>query len=431
MASADERTEAEGLLRFVDASPSPGHAALAAGELLRGAGFELLELTRPWSSPGRHYVIRGGTLLAWSVPAGWQPERGLRLLAAHTDSPNLRLRPRPEASSQGFLQLGVEVYGGALLNSWLDRDLGLSGIVALDGPEGVEERLLRIDRPLLRVPQLASHLSPELKTGGLALNPQTQMVPVWGLGPAGGPGLRELLAAELSVEPGRVLAWELMAHDLTPSTLSGRGREFISAPRLDDLGCSYVCTRAMVDLAGRAQGDEAISVLILVDQEEVGSETSRGAYSELLGGVIERVLLAHGLGRADYLRTLAASACLSADMGHAAHPNYPERSDPGHPVRLNGGPVIKSHAGQHYATGAPGAARFARAADRAGVPVQWLSPRGDLRCGSTIGPILAQQLGVETVDVGMAQLAMHSAREMGGSADPGLLLRALGEWLAS
>ena len=428
---AESRTvnEAEGLIEFIDASASPYHACSRAAEMLQRVGFSQLEATAEWPEGGSHYVSHGGTLIAWSTPRRLAPSSGFRMVVAHTDSPNLRIRPQPDLTAQGFRQIAVDVYGGALLNSWLDRDLGISGRVVISTSAGHEVRLLRVGRPILRIPQLAPHLGREVHTEGVRINAQTQLVPIWALDRSPAPTFSDFLAEEIQVDPKQVLSWELMAHDLVPASLVGVRREFISAPRLDNLGSTYAATRALAEHAGGAESGAQVAVICLFDHEEVGSRSSSGAASSLLGAVLERIVMAQGGGRDDYLRALAGTICVSANMTHAVNPNYPERSEPGHPVRLNQGPAIKVNVGLRYATDALGAAAFTAAADRAGVPVQRYVARGDIPCGSTLGPIIAAQLGVDTVDVGMSQLAMHSARELCGAEDPGYMVRAMSAFL--
>lgn len=424
--------EAEGLIRFIDASPSPYHAASQAAALLGAAGFGALDDTERWPAAGRHYVIHGGTLVAWAVAAGTEPSTGMRLVGAHTDSPNLRIRPRPDVTKLGYRQLGVEVYGGALVNSWLDRDLGLSGRVVVHAGAKREVRLFRLDLPLLRIPQLAPHLDRGVREKGVQLNLQTQLVPIWGLDGPEESGLVDLLATELGVSPNQILGWDLMTHDLTSGRISGRSGEFVSVARLDNLGSTYTATRALVEHVS-AGGDRGpgVAVICLFDHEEVGSVSSSGAAGAILPSVLERIGLAMGGTREDLLRSLAGSTCISADMCHALNPNYEERYEPAHTLRLNQGPAIKYNVNQRYATDAIGAATFAAACEKAGVPLQRYASRGDVPCGSTIGPITAARLGVDTVDVGMSQLAMHSARELAGSADPDYMVRALSAFLGS
>jgi aspartyl aminopeptidase len=420
------------MLPFIDASPSPFHACAEAAARLDEAGFTALAEADAWpAAPGRHYVRRGGSLVAWSTGAGQAAEAGFRIIGAHTDSPNLRVKPRPDAGQAGYRQLAVEVYGGALLNSWLDRDLGLSGRVAVRGAAGAEERLLRVDRALFRVPQLAIHLDREITTKGLLLNAQQHLSPVWGLGDVTPGAFTAFVAGELEVEPGAVLAWDLMLHDLTASSFVGIDEDLISAPRLDNLCSSWAGLEALLavtsdDAAPLAQ----VPVLVLFDHEEIGSTSDRGAASPLLPAVTERIVLALGGGRDDHLRALAASTCCSADMAHATHPNYADRHEPGHHIALNGGPVLKVNSNVRYASDAGSSATFVLACEQAGVPLQRYAHRSDLPCGSTIGPITAARMGVPTFDIGAPQLAMHSARELCGADDPVHYAAAMAAFLA-
>jgi aspartyl aminopeptidase len=426
--------EALRLIEFIDASPSPHHAVAAVSSRLHEQGFETVDETEPWpTGPGRYLVIRGASLVAWQVKPGASPLAGFRIVGAHTDSPNLRVKPRPDTGSQGCRQLGVEVYGGALLNSWLDRDLGVSGRVSLRDGRRPAVRLFRIDRPLLRIPQLAIHLDRGVNEQGLKLNPQTHLVPLWSLGPPDEEGFRRFLAKELGVAQDAVLSWDAMLHDLTPSTVLGLDDEFVSAPRIDNLASCHAAVEALVaqlDDEG-ASSTAGVPVVCLYDHEEIGSQSAEGADGTMLATVLERVALAAGLDRDELHRCLAASMCVSADGAHATHPNYPERHEPTHPVHIGGGPVLKVNANRRYATDATTAARFELVCSEAGVPLQHFVSRTDLACGSTIGPVTAARLGVPTVDVGIPQLAMHSARELCGAHDPGMFVAALTAFVTS
>lgn len=414
------------LIGFIDASPTPFHAVHNAAARLTDAGFE--ELRADSEGPGARFVVRDGALVAWVD--GDRPVRPLRLIGAHTDSPNLRIRPRPDAGVAGLRQLRVEVYGGALLNSWLDRDLGLAGRVALADGDQVTHRLYRSEGPVLRVPQLAIHLDREIGERGLQLDRQQHLQPVWAIGEPDEGAFRSWLAQELDVADDDVLGWDLACHDSQPSALLGAEHELLAAPRLDNLCSSFGAVEAL--LARRWSPDSsAPAAIVLFDHEEVGSTSATGADSVWLASVLEQRSLALGLGRAAHLGALGASMLLSADMAHATHPNYAARHEPGHWVRMGGGPVIKHNVNARYATDALGAAEFRRSCALVDVPVQEYSHRGDLPCGSTIGPLASAQLGVRTVDVGMAQLSMHSARELMAVADVELMVRAFGSWLRS
>jgi aspartyl aminopeptidase len=426
--SGDLYFHADDLCTFVDAAPSPYHACAEVAARLEAAGFTALAESSRWPrEPGRFYTLRAGSLVAWSTEAAAGPGMPFRIVGAHTDSPNLRIKPHPDTSRAGWQLLAAEPYGSPLLNSWLDRDLGLSGRVSVRTPEGVVEQLLKVDRPIVRVPQLAIHLDREIRETGVRLNPQQHLFPVWGVGTSPG-DFAGFVAEELKVEPADVLGWELMTHDLAPSRRIGRDGDLVSAPRLDNLGTTYAGLQALLG-AVRDPGEASIPVLVLFDHEEVGSVSDRGAASTLLPAVLERIVLAAGGDREDLLRALAGSICASGDMAHATHPNYPERHEPHHTIRINGGPVLKVNVNLRYATDATGTGAFVHACEQAGVPLQRFVNRADLPCGSTVGPMTAAGVGVTTVDVGAPQLAMHSARELSGAADPGMYVAALAAFL--
>ena len=409
---------------YIDSAPSPFHAVHEAARELEAAGFKRLDELAAWNrSAGGTFVVRGGSLVAWRMPENAPAHAGFRILGAHTDSPNLRIKPRPDTGRAGYRQLGVEVYGGILRNSWLDRELGLSGRVFVRGANGPEARLLKIDRPVLRVPQLAIHLDREINDKGLQLNAQQHLVPVTGLrGNGEVRGFVERLGEELEVEADTILSWDLMCHDIQNAQLIGWDEEMVGAPRLDNLCSSFLALRAL--LAAKTDTTR-IPVVCLFDHEEVGSASSRGAESSMLGDLLERTVLARGGTREDYHRAIADSICLSADMAHGTHPNYAERHEPDHHLFLNRGPVIKINANQRYATEAETEAAFQTACEQADVPYQKWVNRTDLACGSTIGPLTAARLGIRTVDVGNPMLAMHSIREMCGSLDPAYMRAAM------
>jgi aspartyl aminopeptidase len=423
------RDTALDLITFLDASPSPYHAAEQARSRLTAAGFTELDLAGQWpSGPGRYVVTDGGSLFAWVVPDGVAAGASFRLLGAHTDSPTLRVKPRPDTGSAGFRQLGVEVYGGPLINSWLDRDLGLAGRVVVRTPDGPRVRLIRVDRPILRVPQLAIHLDPGVREG-LKLDAQRHLVPIWSLGDPEPGGFARFLAAELDVAPDEVASWEVVTFDLTGGTLAGAAEEFVSSGRQDDLNCSYASVTALAEEAGTPSAGH-VSAVVLFDHEEIGSRSATGADGAWLARQLERTVLARGGTRDDFLRAVSNSLHVSADMTHATHPNYPDRHEPGHWIELGGGPVIKVSANVNYGTSALTQAAFQDAAAQAGVPVQYFVNRSGVRSGSTIGPIVAAGLAVPTVDVGNPSLAMHSARELSGTADIAMMIAAMKAFLA-
>jgi aspartyl aminopeptidase len=419
-----ELDAARRLLAYCDASPSPYHACATAAAMLGDAGVTQLAEDAAWpGGPGRWFLVRGGSLVAWAVPADHQLHDGFRIVGAHTDSPNLRVKPQPDLARAGARQLGVEAYGGVLLNSWLDRDLGLSGRVAIRDGAGATLRLMRVDWPVCCIPQLAIHLDREVTQKGLVVDAQHHLSPIWGVAEGATPAqaeFRAFVAGEVGVDTDDVLSWDLMLHDLAAGALVGRDDELIGSARLDNLASCWAAVESLCDVA-RSPGIDAggpVRVVCLFDHEEIGSTSDRGAASSLLPSVLERIVSAGGGDRDTFHRALARSACLSADMAHATHPNYADRHDPEHQVALNGGPVVKVNANVRYATDAPGSALVVLAAEQAKVPLQAFAMRSDLPCGSTIGPVTAARLGITTVDVGMPQLAMHAAREHAGSHDP-------------
>lgn len=410
------------LCTFIDASPTPFHVCATVAERLRTAGFVELAEGDAWpSDPGDYFTVRAGSLVAWR--AGADPAAPFRIVGGHTDSPNLRVKQHPDRFVSGWRVVALQPYGGAWLNSWLDRDLGISGRLSIRVGETVEDRLVRIDEPLLRVPQLAIHLSEDRK--GVELNPQRHVNAVWGVG-EGARSFVDHVAEHAGIRPSDVLAADLMTHDLTPAALVGADRELVSAPRLDNQGTCYAGLEALLDV----RADSVVPVLALFDHEEVGSTSDHGAQSDLLPTVLERITLAAGGQREDLLRRLSASMVASGDMAHATHPNYPDRHEPGHLIEVNAGPVLKVQPNLRYATDGRTAAAFALACAQAGVPLQRYEHRADLPCGSTIGPMTAARTGIPTVDVGAAQLAMHSARELMGADDVAAYSAALRAFLS-
>ena len=422
------------LLTFIDQSPTPYHAVATATARLEAAGYRRLNEADRWSldSGDRCYVIRaGGSLAAFEVGSAEPAVAGFRVLGAHTDSPNLRVKPLPDVRSHGYHQLAVEPYGGVLLYTWLDRDLSLAGRVTLRSGSGTETRLVDFSRPMLRIPSLAIHLYREIREEGLKLNAQQHMSPVIGLG--GEASLAELLCEALAVsgvEPTveDLLAWDLMAYDVQPSCRSGANGEFIHAARLDNLASSHAGLVALED-AGRAGRSASTRVVVLYDHEEVGSRSVPGAGGTFLAETLGRI--ANGIGDGDsqnLARAISQSWLISADMAHAVHPNYADRHEPGHRPKIGSGPVIKTNCNQSYATDAESAGFFASLCSRVGVTPQDFVARSDLGCGSTIGPISAAQVGIRTVDVGNPMLSMHSCREMAGSSDVSQMIDVLVEF---
>ncbi|MET9498284.1 M18 family aminopeptidase [Streptomyces sp. NPDC006552] len=425
-----DRGHTDDLLTFLAASPTPYHAVATATARLEEAGFKQVAETDAWDgTSGGKFVTRGGAVIAWYVPSGAHPHTPFRIVGAHTDSPNLRVKPRPDMGNSGWRQVAVEVYGGPLLNSWLDRDLGLAGRISLrDG----SERLVDIDRPLLRVPQLAIHLDRSVTAEGLKLDKQRHMQPIWGLGDDVHEGdLLGFVEDEYGLERRSITGWDLMTYSVEPPAYLGRDRDLVAGPRMDNLLSVHAGTAALAEVSGRAGADAlpCIPVFAAFDHEENGSQSDTGADGPLLGGVLERSVFARGGSYEDRARAFAGTVCLSSDTGHAVHPNYAERHDPTHHPRANGGPILKVNVNNRYATDGSGRAVFAAACEKAGVPFQSFVSNNAMPCGTTIGPITAARHGIRTVDIGAAILSMHSARELCGADDPYLLANALTAFL--
>ncbi len=405
-------------MALLTASPSPYHATVVAAELLGSAGFRVNDLGSTTFEPGAGLVRRGGLLIAWAPIGGRMPDAPrCRLIGAHTDSPNLRVKPRPDLEGSGLGRLAAEPYGGVLANSWLDRDLGLSGRVVVSTEGGTEERLFLVADPVARVPQLAIHLDRELVTDGLRLDPQRHLNLLWSMGDPIPGDFVEWLASRVDCPPTDVLSWDVMAHDVTPPTVWGRDDEFLSSARLDNLCSAFGAVTALRSVATDDGDGPSMAMVALFDHEEVGSTSATGAASGVVAGVIERVAAAAGTDLHAVPAMMARSSFLSADMAHAGHPNHPDRHEPSHPVRLGGGPVAKINVAQRYASDATSVGELASLCRSEGIPLQTYAHRADMACGSTIGPTVAAGLGVSTVDAGVAQLSMHSIRETMAVAD--------------
>lgn len=422
---------ADDLISYVDAAPTPWHAVRETLRRLEAAGYRALDEAESWSvKPGdRVYVVRAGSTIA-ALEIGDAPleQAGFRLVGAHTDSPNLRVKPNAQLKRSGQHQLGVEIYGGVLLYTWLDRDLSLAGRVVVRGSGGIESRLVRFDRPMLRVPSLAIHLDRAVNSEGLLLNAQSHMAPVLALESGGALDLKGMLADAVrgtgeTLGASDVLAFDLCAYDVVPAARGGARGEYVFAPRLDNLASCHAAVSALLDAPKAPQVTRGV---FLFDHEEVGSASAQGAEGPFLRDVLTRICEAHPNAARDSVpRALARSFFVSADMAHALHPNYADKHEPQHQPQLGGGPVIKSNANQRYATDAEGQARFELWCAEADVTPQRFVTRTDLACGSTIGPITAANLGMKVVDVGNPMLSMHSCREMAGAADVAKMIAVL------
>ncbi len=415
------RRHLDDLAGFLASAPSAFHTAAAVRDRLRAIGFRSQDEREPFDGgPGGHVVVRDGSVVAWRLPTG-RP-RGFLICGAHTDSPGFVLKPRPDLQRDGWQQVGMEVYGGPLLNSWLDRELGLAGrLVLRDG----STTLVRTG-PVMRIPQLAIHLDRAVNEEGVKLDRQQHTAPVWSVDRPDrriGGHLAELAG----VRAADVVATDVVAYVTQPAEVFGPADEFFAAGRLDNLSSVHAGLVALED----ARGDsDFVRVLVAFDHEEVGSATRSGASGPLLEDTLRRIALSLGIDGEGWYRLAANTVCLSADAGHAVHPNYPGRHDPAHRPLLNGGPLLKINANQRYAPTGVGAALWHRACAAAGVSTQEFVSNNAMPCGSTIGPLTATRSGFTTIDVGIPLLSMHSAREMAGSSDPWALSAAIGAFFA-
>jgi aspartyl aminopeptidase len=407
------------LADFVVASPSSFHAVADVRARCLAAGFVEHDETAAFDgSPGGHLVVRDGSVIAWRVPAG--TARGFRICGAHTDSPGFVLKPRPDVGAHGWQQVGVEVYGGPLLNSWLDRELGLAGRLGLRDGRVV---LVRSDA-IMRIPQLAIHLDRSVNEDGVKLDRQRHTSPVWSIGRPD-LGVLDHLAGCAGVARDEIVGTEVVAYVAQRPEVFGPHREFFASGRLDNLSGVHA---ALTALLAAGPGDD-VQVMAAFDHEEVGSASRSGAAGSFLDDTLRRIALSLGVEGEGWFRLMARSVCVSADAGHAVHPNYPERHDPAnHPV-LGGGSLLKINANQRYATDAAGAAVWHRACAAAGVATQEFVSNNAIPCGSTIGPLTATRTGLSTIDVGVPLLSMHSARELAGVEDPHAVSAAMRAFL--
>lgn len=403
----------DGLIRQLDASPTPRHLVAYWTPRLIEAGFADATGSQGFRLDAG-FVAREGALIAWRGIS--EPARGLRIVGAHTDSPGLHLKPVSSREAFGVALLNVEPYGSPLLNSWVDRDLDLVGHVV---DRSGRVHLLRSPEPLARLAQLAIHLDREVNERGLVLDRHQHLAPIWSLN--GHDDVGSYAAALLGIDPSEVLASELQLVDAQGARVVGRDGTLLSSGRLDNQVSCWAALDALLD--------DGRGVVALFDHEEVGSTSTTGAAGPLLDHVLERLVQAADGGRREYLDMLNASHMVSADNAHALHPNYPERYDLSVAPRLGAGPAVKWNVNQRYATSTDSAAPFIAACDEAGVPIQRFSSRNTIPCGSTIGPLASTRLGISTVDVGVPQLAMHSARETCAVADVVSLRSALSAYL--
>lgn len=411
--------------KFITASPSSYHAAAEVGRQLEEAGFTQLQENDPWQAPAKAYVIRDGAIIAWITPDTVSATAPVRVVGTHTDSPGFKLKPKPSTGSAGWLQVGVEIYGGPLLNSWLDRELELAGrLVTTDGTC----HLVRTG-PLFRIPQLAIHLDREANTA-LKLDKQRHTAPVYGVGEAGSGDVVGDLAKLAGVDSSDVAGYDIITVDTQEPRRFGLDLQLFAAGRMDNLSSTFAGLRALLDVAEKDERGDHISVLAAFDHEEIGSETRSGASGPFLADILDRIYDGLGSSREEQARALALSWCVSSDTGHSVHPNYSERHDPAVQPLAGKGPLLKINATQRYATDGTGAALWVRACQEAGVEYQDFVSNNNSPCGSTIGPLTATRLGMRTVDVGIPLISMHSAREMCHVADQVAITKALTAFFA-
>lgn len=416
-------TPSQGLLDFLKRSPSPFHATQSMAEALQAAGYQALDERETWQlqPQGRYYVTRNdSSIIAIKLGQHDPVQHGIRMVGAHTDSPCLKVKPQPELARHGYWQLGVEVYGGVLLSPWFDRDLSLAGRVTFKHNEQLQSRLIDFKHAIASIPSLAIHLNREANSGW-AINAQTELPPVLAqLQGETKQDFRALLADQLqrehAISDACVLDYELCFYDSQPAALIGLNQDFIASARLDNLLSCYSGLQALLH-----SDNQHSQVLVCTDHEEVGSNSACGADGPFLEQVLRRVLNSEE----DFVRCIQHSLLISADNAHGIHPNYADKHDANHGPLLNHGPVIKVNANQRYATTSETSSFFKLLCQQANIPVQSFVTRSDLGCGSTIGPITASQLGVQTIDIGVPTFAMHSIRELAGSKDLGYLLSVL------
>ena len=402
-----------GLMSFISDSSTPFHAVASMESQLNLAGYSQLHVANTWhlKAGGRYYITRNdSTIVAFQLPQENAIQR-MHMVGAHTDSPCLKVKPNPEIQCQGYQQLGVEVYGGALLHPWFDRDLSLAGrVVCRDANNKLVSHLIDFKRPIACIPSLAIHLDREANKEH-SVNPQTDLPVLLGQALGDDFSLRSLLADELKAnghQVDQVIDYELSFYDVQAPALVGLKEEFLAAARLDNLLSCYIGLTALL----ASQTDQGM-LLICHDHEEVGSQSAEGAQGSFLMSVLQRIFPTAELLH----QVLDASTFISADNAHGVHPNFNNKHDDQHGPKLNQGPVIKVNANQRYATNAVTSAMIKELAAQMDLPIQTFVVRSDMACGSTIGPITAAALGVRTLDLGVPTFAMHSIRELAGSAD--------------
>lgn len=413
-------------LDFLSSAPSPYHAAAEIAEQLDQAGFTQLSKADQWpSAPGKYYVHDEGALVAWIFPE--RTPNGFSIVGTHTDSPSLKIKPTPQrTTADGWGQLLTEVYGGPLLNSWLDRELLIAGLVV----DKQGKRHLARTGPLARIPQLAVHLDRAVNTEGLKLDPQQHLQPVWTVDNPDVKVLDSVARAAGLHDAEDIGGTDLFLYPSQPPALFGSDNQFVAAGRQDNLSSVFAGLAALLKVGDKNLDSERIPVFAAFDNEEVGSNTAHGAHGPILPNTLRRIALGLGQDFGGYQQMLARSTLISADATHSVNPSHPTVHDPDTRPVIGRGPAIKLNANQRYATTAEGQALWRRICEKSGIPSQAFVSESSIPSGSTIGPGLATSLGIPTVDVGVPLLSMHSAREMTHVADTYWLAQALETYLS-
>ncbi|NLL77048.1 MAG: M18 family aminopeptidase [Clostridiales bacterium] len=409
------------MLKFIEESPSCYHAVENVGSFLRDAGYIELSENEDWklSAGEKYYVNRNGSsIIAFHIPE--RKLKGFHMIASHSDFPGFKIKEMPEiAVEEQYVKLNVEPYGGMIMSTWLDRPLSVAGRVVVSEKGDLISKTVDVNKDLLIIPNVAIHMNRDMNKG-VEYNAQTDMLPLYG-----GIGSREsfisLIAKAAGVDKEQILSSDLFLYNREAGRVLGAEGEFVCAPRLDDLECVYASLQAML----KANPKEYMNLMIVFDNEEVGSMTRQGAASTFLQDTLYRICESLSLTQSEYCRLIADSFMISADNAHGVHPNHPEKADPTNRPYLNGGIVIKHHGGQKYTTDAISAAIMKDICKRAGVPFQTYANRSDIGGGSTLGNISAAQVPVSTVDIGLPQLAMHSSYETAGSKDVEAIIKVM------
>lgn len=420
------------LFNFLDNSPTAWHAVKNCKTELEQHGFKELHENENWhlKPGGNYFVSRNGSSICAFTLSQKKPQ-SIRVAASHTDSPALKLKPNAEFYKENMLMLGLEIYGGPLLASWLNRDLGIAGRILFTDKKGnIHEELVNIDQTPIVIPQLAIHLDRNVNESGPILNKQEHLAAIAAIQPKPEKEKDSFLLRQIKAQLPtlqQLLSYDLFAYPLEKACLIGENHEMFASYRIDSLASVHSALQAFLQKPKPAQ--ESIKMAVFWDNEEIGSNTAQGAGSPFLPHIIERITLALGMTREDYFRLLSASLCASVDLAHALHPNYADKHEPRHLAIMNKGIVIKSNAQQRYATDARSAATIVALCQKHNIPFQAYISRGDIACGSTIGPITANLTGMPTVDIGCTQLSMHSCRELAGIHDQASMTQLLATFL--